>query len=301
MSLVNPNPPGWALGDIVTYVQINSFGTQIASALDKSSAGDSLFGSITMQSTAALVCQYPGNINANATAAVQATVANSIESTTVGGIGLAGGATDWPTFYSVGTSTPSPRTRTLWVPGREVIGVSYNAGAPIAILASQALSYLYTASTNTVGYQGGAFLTGLVSATSLTNQYAYMMPLRSIHNGATLTGAVLSLKANPATRIGLPNGNLPAFGIFSADNAGNIYQLLGAGTGFVSDTSGTFAAYTANHTVSFTPTVNNTINSTSYSYFAIVLDECGTSNTQTGNLFYGITLSYGSINTMAFP
>ena len=337
MSFTRCNPGGWSVGSKLTSVQMNRLDIDHANALDKTVAGDTLSGSIAMEATASINTSYAGNIyigaadslqvsvaggiNLQVSGALQSTVGGAIQSATGGGIqatirggirattagglqtGVTGGfeltgsSSDWPTFGAAGGS---PRTRVIWMPCDCIAGATLSATATT----SNALGQLYTpqnlaGSPYNVGFSG--LTTQVVGSASNVYAYAYYFPMRQfLHNGATLTSAVLTV--TPATHTGLPSGALIRFGIFQTTETGLSPQaLLSTNNGFVTDPSANYTAYNLHHPITLTPDQNNVIDTTQYGYCLIILDECGTSNTQLENQMIGVQLNYGSITNMAFP
>lgn len=298
MSLVNPKPAGWGASDDLTSAQINVFGTEIVKALDKSTAGDTLSGVVVLASTGQIQLPFVSGILAEVPGAIEATATAGIQSKIAGGIGLAGGSTDWPAFYVPDTNTPAPRTRTLWVGGDRCRGISYNLGGSAAATVGLGV----TNQPSIIDGTGGAgpyiiqgfFETAIVSSTS--SRYAYYMPLDELHNGAVLSIASLFL-LGASGHSALP-ANMPAFAIYRA-GPGGVASLV-SGTPYVVDSTSTVAAYKALHQVPLTTNQNNVIDTSQYSYFALIWDESGT-DSEAFNIYYGIALEYAGIADMRFP
>jgi hypothetical protein len=95
VSFTRSGPPGgWSIGSVVSSAALNQIDANIASALDKSLAGDTLSGEILMESTAVIGAQFAGNISAAAAASIISSATGGIASTVPNGIELAGGGTD---------------------------------------------------------------------------------------------------------------------------------------------------------------------------------------------------------------
>ena len=290
MTFSRVNPPGWGTGAIFQSSQLNQLDIDHANALDKSAAGDTLAGVITMASGSEIVVGSGAVIAGNATAGISGAVANAIQSATPGGIGLGGGSTDWPTFYTSGTSTPAPRTRSLWVPGDACCSRSSSVGN------SGSLSSTYTVGAAPNTNLTGGFITNTVS-TSNGNGYAYYLPLgRGVHNGATLTGAVLYVNPNTSHTV-LPS-YLPGFALYAIQLGTLTITSLTAG--FAPDLSGTIALYKTPHTITATISGTPVIDTSQYAYYALIIDEGDAANALNGNIYPGIKLTY-SVSNMQFP
>lgn len=68
MSITSVNT--WSSGDELTYTQINSLDTKLQTALDKTSAGDTLSGAITCSGVGRIIQTYEAGADSNATYAV---------------------------------------------------------------------------------------------------------------------------------------------------------------------------------------------------------------------------------------
>ncbi len=165
MSFPRVNPPGWGLGDKVTSAQHNQLDIDHSNSLDKTVAGDTLFGVLTMASGAQIICLHGGQIQGQAATAIQGNVAASIISLVVGAIQHQGGPTDWVTFNN-------PRSRSIVVPLMPLGPVTG-----------------WSANTN------GTF-------TASANGNALTLACPVVHNGSTLASATISLVV--AAHAGIP-------------------------------------------------------------------------------------------------
>lgn len=319
MSFSRVNASGWSVGAKLTSAQMNQLDTDHANALDKSIAGDTLSGPVTtsgagqiraatansllaqiasgISTSVASGIQSPvanginasiaGGIQPGVAAGIQSNIAGGIQSNIAGGIQLAGGANDWPTFSA-------NRSRTLIVPAQDVWGVSNAAvpqGSVPAAWATTPANMPILLGANT------GFQTSVVNSAS-GNAWAYVIPIRNLHNGATITGATLYFKAT--THANLPP-TMPAFAIYTGNMTLGTGILSLASSNFAVDPSANIGAYDATHSWSLTVNQNNVINTATNYYWLIVWDEGGASNTAVGNIIFGATLTYGSIPNMAFP
>ena len=313
MSFSRVNVAGWATNQVLTSAQINALDIDHANAADKTTNNDTIAGVWTFQSGAGCVfspgagivlngsgCLLTGSVNA-----IQVGVAGGLVTTAAGALCLGGGSADWPTFQ--GTGGALLRSRTMWQAADQIAGVSCLSGAPLAITAANAkISQVYGFSAGAAGnpVQGsGGFQTTAVSGA--VNPYAYLLPLRQLHNGA-VSGA--TLQTATIQLIGSASGGLPAvmpaIGIFrtsATTSVSGAVSLLAAGspTGYQSDTSGSLGAYSTLHTITYTPTQNNLIDTTQYNYYMVILDGCST-NATVGAIYFGVSLSFVFISNMGW-
>jgi hypothetical protein len=255
MSFSSILPGGWAMGATLTSAQVNAFQNNMLISLDKSTAGDQLAGVITMASGAA----------------IEATVVAGLRSTTPGGIELAGGSSDWPTFSAI-------RSRTVWQPP---VPNGFSTGWA---------AYLAASALGTVGIVGP----GPGSAASVQ---CCLLP--NVHNGSELE-QFLVLMTVGQSHSGVP-ANLPLFSLYAK-------PISGVGTdtnlgNFTIPTPGSGAAwYNSGNPQQFTFSVSGTptLASGTYIYYLQVVDEYGT-NSLSGNIYQAFGLAFGNIGNMAFP
>ena len=338
MSFTRVNPPGWSggpgtSGDEFTSTQANQLDIDHANALDKVN-GDTLTGGIQIGPTGQILASTTSNIYVNgaggitvgpgggasievlsgggiqvasgATINVQgatgvnvtgvdgivsnvstgiiANTPSGISSNAVGGFQLGGGASDWPTFSAT-------RSRTIWMPGDGITGANLTGTATTSL----APGMLY--SSGDTYFQYGTAVT--INVSSGSGACAYYMPLRAgLHNGATLSSAAFWFGGS-AAHTGLP-AHMPQYGIFAYNpQTLTLNSLKSTANGFVTDASATLLAYVTNHSTVLTMNQANVIDTTQFSYFAIILDEYG-SGAQAGNLICGVALSFTAIPNMAF-
>lgn len=363
MSFTKVGPAGgWSFGAKLTSAQMNQLDADHADALDKTIAGDTLSGAISIASSgsivvnnaggqivssvaAGIVINEAGGLQAVVASAVEATasgaivsttshgitstaldgiaaggvrgisdgghtggivgtvyggiqpntpggindggIAGGITSTTPGGLGLSGGSSDWPAFYSAGSPTTRSRTDTYLIPIPRVVP----SGWAFSSASCSALS-----STS----NGGAFVT---------------IPLDFLHQGATLAGLYLIFGVqNSHTDV---PGILPTMGVFRFPigpgvSASSAQQLYSGGSGF--QTFGTSPASPSsppatgadwynggnNQAFGFIPNQNNVIDHSSYVYTIVLSDETG-SNSIAGNYWYAVAPLYTNISNMQFP
>jgi len=240
-SIIGP----FSFGAKLTSAQLNQLDTDHSLALDKSTAGDQLAGAVTMASTASITASHAANIVIS--------IAGGLKTTAVGGIQLAGGATDWPTF----SATRTHHTVSPMLPQNP--------------------------NTNWVTSINGYLLGQAVGAAPIN------IPLR-LHDGATLTSLDLDFTIG-STHSGLPS-NQPSYGISRLDVSGSAGTVVGLRSGgSVSLGAGSLAAYNAfvgvPVSLAYICDQNNVIDLSRYFYFAEILDENGT-NAIAANQYYGI-------------
>lgn len=284
MSFTRANPTGWGTGSIFTSSQCNQIDQDHANAADKSTANDTIVGTWTFSASTS------GIVLSGTTAGIESGLAGGVRSTVAGGIQLAGGSTDWPTFSAV-------RTRLVQVGGDLVAGVTDS-------LVPQGGGFaanwgMYSANAPKIpGLSGGMITTAVNTATA--NVYGYYLPLASaLHNGATLTSATLQM-IGASGHTALP-ATMPAFGIFRYSISGGTgFQALASGSGYAVDPTTVLSTYNGYHAWSQALNQNNVIDRTAYGYAAVIWDE-GYTNALAGNVYLGVSLSYGSIADMRFP
>jgi hypothetical protein len=287
MSFTRVNPGGWSVNAQLGSSQMNSLDIDHANALDKSTAGDQLAGVVTMAATAAVRVNTAGAfIRSEIAGGITSNIAAGIQSGIAGGIQLTGGASDWETFSAT-------RSRTLTVPAQDVAGMSTAA----LTAGNTAGSFTpYASSGPLLNPNNGGFQTQVVSASA--SAWTYYLPIRQLHNGATLASATLYMQG-ASGHSNLP-AVMPAFGLFrfSSLTSGS-WNMMGSPF-YVSDTTAVVATYKTVHSWTFTCTAANVIETTQYYYAVLIWDECST-NSAPANVYYGLTLSYTGIANMAFP
>ena len=276
MSFSRANGSGWAVGAVLTSAQLNAIDVDHANALDKTSAGDTVAGTVNFSGS--------GKVSANIAGSVVGATAGGIQSGVVGGLQLSGGSTDWPAFSA-------NRSR--------VIAVPFDV-APLVITAAA------TSGGNTGTYAPGTsnwnpaqgLVTTVVNSGS-ANVYSYLVPLRQLHNGATMTSASIYLTGAGAH--GALPAVMPAFGIlrFQVSNPASGWSSLNSGGTSSQDPTAVLATYKALHSWSFTCNQNNVIDTTQYTYFAVIWDEANT-NALGGNQYAGLALAFTAIADMRF-
>jgi hypothetical protein len=311
VSFVRVNPTGWSgaagtTGDEFTSTQANTLDTDHANALDKTTAGDTLSGVVTMASTAVIEAGFGGNIVASAGGAVTATVAFAVDaqaaralassvaggiaSAAVGGFALSGAAGDWPTF---GVSGATPATHTIYISCDSIAGAT---AAPTSTPETALFAH-----GNAPSLQNGGAVTTTVS-TSNSGGIAYYLPLNRLHSGTsedgyTCSGATLETVtlffAPNSLHTALPT-YMPRIGVYGVTAGGAVFALR-SGSGVVVDSSASFGAYNVPHTISWGCTQNGVLDSSTNSYFLVIVDEGDTANSLSGAYLQGVQLFFGNI------
>lgn len=270
MTFARVNPGGWAVGAQLTSGQQNQLDIDHANALDKSAAGDTLLGVVTIGGGGAQIVANSANaVESTFTSGITTNVAGGISSQAVGGIILRGGATDWVTFF------PS-RTRTLWVPPHSRSG--------------------NTAWGNSQGFP-------VVFGPGTISQELFFLP--GLHQGATLSSLVVAIQVFDTHAGGVPS-NLPTASVIRMPfvGAGLSTQALsttavqsfspapGSGAAWYNGNNWQFWTYTCNQ--------NNVIDTTQFTYAVLLVDENG-ANSHSTNSYGGFFLNYSGITSSQFP
>jgi hypothetical protein len=277
---------GWALGALVTSAQINQLDIDHANALDKTSAGDTLSGQISIQGgvgspmIAAGISGSLGNPSiafgfpfGGSTPSLAVGITSGLVTTAAGGIQLAGGVNDWPTFSST-------RSQNI----------------------SQAIQPLG-------GVYAGWIQSGLkaIGNNSDSTGAGFVAPLTALHNGGTLNNVVAYFVVG-ASHAAVP-ANLPTINVVRVPLAAGVgvvpqYQALSSSAiQTFSPTPGTGAAWYASgdiQAMTYACNQNNVIDTVNYQYLMAITDEFG-ANSHFGNLYFGVTCQHGSIADMRFP
>jgi len=316
MSITKINPPGWPLGGEVTSAQFNAIDTKLITALDKTSAGDTLSGVVTVAAGGGL---YMSGANtyiqaASATAQIVAAVSGAVigatasgayvEASTAGakirtrnGGRLEHGDNDYPNLAS-GHSGRSRVLAQLW--GMHCV--------PLISTATGALGGQWTVNT-TIGQPttkqpmvNGYLQTEAVSTTA-AQPYTYACPLVKLVNGATLSSVIVNFY--PAAGHAAPPAgtDLPAIYVLRTQcTSGTLTQahLKSTGSGLQYSTfSGTAGQWNSasGQSITYTPDQNNTIDTATYDYFIVFADECG-ANAIVGTQILSVLMTYTNILDM---
>ena len=265
MSFTRVNVGGWGVGAQLTSAQQNQLDIDHANALDKTTAGDTINGTVVVTGA--------GIINASAGSAsftptgVTANVQRGVRSTTYGGISLEGGATDYPWFSAT-------RTRSLCA-----------SMVPMAISAGWSIG-------------GNGWLIGPGNATTI------YLSLPRCHNGATLSSIAVTMAVG-SSHSGvptLPTVTVYRLNLNSGVTTGSIFLSTTPVQSFT-PTPGTGAAwYNSGLTQQLTYfcNQNNVIDNGQYAYTMALQDESGAGSIA-GNIYLGTVMAYTAIADMRFP
>jgi hypothetical protein len=300
MSFSRVGPPGgWSVGAVFTSAEANALDVDHANALDKTAAGDTLLGPVTVTTgtiilagTPTLTCtvngalQSPhvGGIQATVAGGIEATVAGGIQSTVAGGIQggvvagiqsgvaggiqLSGGANDWETFSAT-------RSRSVVQP---------------------MLVFQYTTGW---GSGGSAGVLSALSGPATTQVIA--IPIWP-HNGATIASITMFLGVVNHTAVPavLPSMAVKRNTIVNNGTYNPVDLSTTANQAFPTPASG--AAWTdsnAQQSWTYTANQNNVVDRTQYNYWIQLTDENG-SNSVAGNQYWGFIINYTGIADMRF-
>jgi hypothetical protein len=207
-------------------------------------------------------------------------ITSGLVTTAAGGIQLAGGINDWPTFSS-------PRTDTKSQPINPLGGV-----------------YAGWVQSGFKGIQNKSDTTGA----------GFVAPLTALHNGATLTG-VVAYFAVGASHTSVSGMILPTINVVRVPLAAGVgsppqYQALSStSVQTFSPTPATGAAWYAAGAIqalTYACNQNNVVDTVNYQYLMAITDEFGPNSVQgvnpnpNGNTYYGVTCQHGSINDLRF-
>lgn len=309
MSFTRVQPGGWSYGAKLTSAQANQLDQDHANALDKSLAGDTLYGTIDMASTAAIAASNPFNIGASAPQAIVSDVAGGIAAMVPSGIcaGTQGGISDGG--YVGGITLTTAAGLRSGVAG----GIQLSGGS------SDWISFLSGRSRSNTArlLNPRSLLTGWTISQPIgqvpcltgpaTSQYQ-VIPLDFLHDGS-VSGATLSSVAFvfivPTSHSGVPT--MPTFEIFrqplAAGSSWSIPQPLNSsGTQSPSAPGSGSAWYNSSLVQQFAYSCNqnNVIDTTQYAYSAYIVDETG-GNAIAGNLYVAMIPTFTGITNMAFP
>ncbi len=256
MTLLRANSGGWGSNDQLTSTQANTMDANIAKALDKSSAGDTLAGAIGMTAAAAVNVNTAGAVvEASNGGVISATGTGRIRSKVAGGVQLGGGAADWPQFTD---SSGSSAARTI---------------APLLQMVAPGLASSWTSGTSP-GLFGGATAT-------IQPVYLGLLP-----NGCTIVSVRLLFLVN--TGHGALPAVMPKLNVKRQSSAGVSQSLRSTGA-VTMTTPANVAAYEAagGSFFDFTCDQFNTVVNTAYTYYIEITDENG-ANSQANNYYHGI-------------
>lgn len=306
MSFTRANPPGWAVGDPLTSAQQNALDIDHANAVDKTSAGDTINGPLTIASPLGAIIL---------TSAVPAALVKSSDGNAFFGFsGLTLGTGKSLTLAGGATIAAAPIVVTLPMNGASVLSTVAGSTASISLgngptdiklgpTVSRSMTFscnplMVSSSTSTdwTTGQGGAFGYPMISKGTSGVQFYRELPL---HDGATLSS--LSLYMVPAsTHAGLPS-TPPSFEIKRVTIAtGAIVSLSASGPKVFA--TGTLANWNSAGLLNdtFTANQNAVIDRSQYLYVAVVTDESST-NSIVGAAYYHFKVTHSAIGDMRFP
>lgn len=110
-----------------------------------------------------------------------------------------------------------------------------------------------------------------VNAAAATGKHVLVLLNAYLIQGATLTSTLLILKG-AAGHAALP-AMMPALGVTRYDHVADAWTSLKSGTAMTDDPSASLVAYEASHGITATLDQNNIVDTTTYSYYAIICNE----------------------------
>ena len=110
-----------------------------------------------------------------------------------------------------------------------------------------------------------------VNAAAATGKHVMVLLNPYLVQGATLSSVLLILTA-AAGHAALP-AMMPALGVTRHDHVANTWASLKSGTAMTDDPSASLVAYEAAHGITATLDQNNTVDTVTYSYYAIICNE----------------------------
>lgn len=304
MSFTRVKPGGWAVGDQLTSSQQNQLDIDHANALDKTAAGDTLSGTVTVASGAGLSftagstlagtvnngslivtgtaqielhaagtlgMTTAGAIGVGVIGGIQSAAAGGIQSTVVGGIELAGGATDW-----VGLNPSRSKT-------------SVNRLVPVDPHAIDVTNWLFT---------GGALISNSTAAVPL------YIEIPGLHHGATLSTVTVNfivVGAHASAPSVLPSLTIKRVDTIAGGTATGV-DLSATAQQFFTPAPANGAAWVNGNlmqSLTYTCSQNNVIDLTRYVYYAILSDESG-AGAVSGNSYFATIAIYTGIASMTF-
>lgn len=248
---------------------------------------------INVNEYAGIIVNVNGSILLNG-GVLSSTSGGGIQSGVDGGFALTGDSGDWPTF---GVSGASPRVRELYSPCDAVQGTS-----PTSVDAAVgSITQYYPVTVSDVVFIEGGFLTEKVANFNTDSGFGYYIPLRQLHNGATLDAAYLSLSPNVA-HTHLP-GYQPLFGIFrQAYGSTSSPQALLSGSGYF-QSAVSLSTYNSGVCYQFGGNLNqnNVVDTGAHAYFLVIIDEGDPSYALPGTYYQAVQILYTNITSLAFP
>lgn len=268
MSFSRINGPGWAVGDKVTSAQMNALDIDHANALDKTTAGDTIVGVVTVNGVVS-------GLN------IGGLSPNGLQILSGAKLGILGTATVQSGGSLVCTGT-----------GKIIAadGTVHQFTSPVGysvLLATTPAGYLASSGFVVDGVNDCLKGNGTLNSIAQT-------PFRA-HHSATLSSVTFYFSivgghgALPAVQ--------PAFGIYRRDVSGALTWLNASQT--LSPNAASVAAYEALTSFTYPCTQNNVIDVTAYEYFYQITDESGT-NALANDRYRGVKLNFTGIADMRF-
>ena len=270
MSFTRVNPSGWAVGSTLTAAQQNQLDIDHAKALDKSVAGDTISGTVTLASGASIAPAFGSSV-VFASGALLTISSGAAEYVSSGG--------------------------QIIVQGGGSILLA-DGGSDIVLAAGKTTQVLFQPVPQALNSSG--FTIPNQQLTGGATAFPVYCPIPPLHNGATITAVSLFFEVTSS------HANVPQF--FPSIDIRRVQVGIGGGTdvslrsgGPVSATAATGLAWYdsgAMQVLTFTPNQNNVVDSTQYFYYVTLVDENGT-HAISGNLYYAVEVFLGNITSLA--
>lgn len=270
MSFTRVNPGGWSVGATLTSAQMNTLDADHAKSLDKSIAGDTISGTVTLASGASIAPAFGSSVvfASGATLTISSGAAEYVSS---------GGQ----------ISVQSGGSIRLADGGSDIVLAAGNTTQVMFQPVPQALN----SSGFTIPNQQ---LTGGATA------FPVYCPIPPLHNGATITAVNLFFEVTSN------HSNPPQF--FPSIDIRRVQVGIGGGTDVSLSSGGPVSASAATglawynggamQILTFTPNQNAVVNSNQYFYYVTLIDENGT-HAIGGNLYYAVEVVLGNITSLA--
>lgn len=306
MSFTRVNPGSWAVNDQLTSAQMNSLDTDHANSVDKSTAGDTISGAITVSgasasitiagsATTGLVVNSGSKIDVNGNLNLK----SGCSATVQGGCTLTVASSGAIVINSAATASVSLGTGSSVTTVNGTSGQISLGNGPSDIKISPSASYSVVLPVSITGYLASSGFVVDGTKDSLrgngTVNAIVQTPFRAHHN-ATLASVVFYF-AVVGGHGALPTNQFTV-GVYRRDTTSTIAWLNASQ--YISPGSVTVGAYQALTSLTYTCNQNNVIDlSTGYTYYWTIQDENG-SNALTGNQFYALKLNYTTIADYRF-
>lgn len=305
MALVRVNPADWAVGDKFTSAQANGIDENVVKALDKTTAGDTLSGDVTVASTGGLAFASGSSlatasgssvsIATGTTVACSLSTSSSVTFGTGSTLSVGSGATVTCTLGATGAITVGSGGNITTASGGSV---TWNATDWPKLNARTRFRYSkpgFLVSWGKTATDSGGWDCDNAVGNILGGASNYALPLSlPMHNGGTLYN--ITLWFTPAAHVALPAAApgliirkwLPSSGAIVSTQS-FIYTLPG--------TVGAYSSTRQQWEIVLSPSM---VIDEAYMYTVTLTDENST-NSVAGTVYDAISFAYSNITDMRFP